>query len=114
MTRNELVKVLEAEGFLVRPWGTVGSRSSTFVIVRPGGVLSQRCLLEVWLVGPTIYAGTDPDEGMQEEAERLWAVLRKHLADVDVRPGPVYEPNRNAPHFTMVASGTGSVATLGG
>jgi len=112
MTRSELITLLQQAEWVVRPWGTVGPGNDEFLIVRTGGVVSGRRVHEVWLVAGAIYAGSDPDAGLQEAAERLWGFLREHLADVEVAPGPLYEPNRGASHLTMVCTGTESIGGL--
>lgn len=108
--RSDITSVLQQAGHKVLPW--MHTAAGRFAIVRPGGVSGERSVIEVWLVNPRASSINDPDEGLQEWADEVYALLRRHLVEPDITPGPEYNPSGKAPHTTMILNG-GSPERLG-
>ena len=110
--RTDMIELLQGVGYDVLPFGRVQNHAQ-FLIVRPGGILNSREAIEVWIVNTTATNLYDPDEGLEEMAETLFDLLRRHLVNVQVNPGPVYDPNGKSPHMTMVLTGAGTQSGIG-
>lgn len=103
--RSEVIALLEGNGFVLEPFGHVAPGKMPFLIVRPGGIAGERNVVEVWVVNPPSNSMYDPDEGLEEDADKVYDLLRHHLLDPSVAPGPPYNPTGRNPHSTMLLTG---------
>lgn len=112
LSRGGIIQILKGADYPVLRFGEVlSSRIDPFVLVRAGGVRGGRSVFEIWLVAPALSAVVDPDADLQGQSEALYDLMRQHLAEVEVAPGPVYDPSGKSPHLTMVL--TGAVSSRG-
>lgn len=102
--RDHIMDVLLEAGALVMPWGNVNDVQVH--IVRPGGVVNGREVVEVWIVNPPGAMLVDPDSGLDGAANILADLLRPQLIDLSIVPGPAYDPTGKAACSTLVATGT--------
>ena len=105
--KAEIEAVLTREGWTLIPFGrSPRPRDPDLsLIVRPGGITAGRTAVEVWIINAAAASLYDPDAGLDEVADRLYELLRRHLSDVSVTPGPTYDPTGGAPHMTMILVG---------
>jgi len=106
--RQAVMMALADKGHIVVPWGNATSQDA--VIVRPGGIVSEREVVEVWIVNA--YRA-DPDEGLAERGNAIFNELRTMLLDITVTPGPTYDPVGAVPHSTLILTGAGRARGLG-
>lgn len=108
--RDEIVGLLIDDGVPVASWGAL--LAGRYCIVRPGGIVGRREVVDVWIVNTPEYRG-DPDEGLAEMTLDIFNLLELHLVDITVTPGPVYDPSGKSPHSTMILTGSGRQRGLG-
>lgn len=115
MNRGTVIALLEGIGIPVVPWGEVSRQNEgRFCIVRPGGVTSDRNVVDVWIVnGPRDFYGNDPDAGLEEFGDQVYNLLRLHLLEPSMTPGSDYVPGssdpratRTLPRSTMLLTGS--------
>ena len=106
--RDEVTETLQGAGYPVIPWN--GLAAGEAVIVRPGGIVTEREIVEVWIINPPAYSdglGGDPDSGLAELAADVYNALRTTLLDTSVGPTTVYDPTGKSPRSAMVLTGNG-------
>ena len=108
--QTDLIEALKEKGFALIYWGYIPSTSSRTVIVRPGGFVDGREVVEVWVVNTP---STDPDDGLAGFAGEVYQALRSLLLNVVGTPGPEYNPTSDPrvkginPRSTIVFTGQG-------
>lgn len=102
--RAEVIEALVADDLPVMPWGYVNTELAH--IVRPGGVVNGREVVEVWIVNPPGAMLADPDAGLDKAGNALDNLLRSMLIDLSIVPGPPYDPTGKAACSTLVATGS--------
>ena len=112
--QSEVQEALQAESVNVQHWSSYSAQRSA--IVRPGGFIEGREVVEVWAVNlkPSNLPRSDPDYGLADFAATIYAVLRRMMLDVSGTPGPDYAPSGSEPRRTIVFTGSGlAVVSLG-
>ena len=106
--RDEVIQVLQDGGYPVIPWN--GLAPGETVIVRPGGIVTEREIVEVWIINPPVYSNDlegDPDSGLAELTSDVYNSLRTTLLDMTVGPTTTYDPTGKSPRSAMVLTGNG-------
>ena len=108
--RSDIAAHLTDAGWTVVPWGHTAP--GQYLIVRPGGMIDGRLIMDIWIVNPAAHqtrdteGRIDPDHGLDQASLDVHDLLRTKLMALSITPGPDYNPTGGTGHHTMICTGT--------